>query len=437
MTKRSPTERSGSSALALLFAVGVLNLFDRQILNVLAQSIKADLHISDMQLGLLTGTAFGVFYSVLGIPLGQMADRVDRVRLIAAALVIWSAFTSLCGLTATFVQLFITRIGVGIGEAASQPASTALIPELFPEPRRTSAMSLMLAGAPVGSFLGLLCGGLIGSIWGWRTALLVAGVPGLCLAITLVAALRDPSAATRKVAPNGRMGGDESIRKAILELIRRPGYMWLVLANLCSAFLVYAAGVWLPPLFIRIHAMSTAEVGVFAALAVGIGGAIGTFGAGKLCDALRSQVRDIESKMLMTVLALSTPALLLTALNDHRNIALVSMFVFSVLAYAFLGPTVTLIQRAATPENRALAVAFVASTGNIVSLACGLPLVGWISDRLMPAYGQQAIRYALAYCAATGVLGAVAHWNARRALRATRTESALPEPGPALSQDVR
>jgi predicted MFS family arabinose efflux permease len=411
-------------SLVLLFAVGVLNLFDRQIINVLAQDIKIDLHISDVQLGMLTGTAFGLLYSILGVPLGWLADRVNRVSLIVAALAIWSGFTCLCAATGSYSQLFLARMGVGIGEAGSQPASTALIPDLFAKNRRTSAMSLMLAGAPVGSFLGLLVGGLVGSIWGWRTAFLVAGAPGLCLAAVTAATMRDPGPVsdteTSTLPDNGR-GAETSLADTLLMLIRQPGYAWLVLGNICSAFLVYATGVWLPPLFIRVHGMSTAEIGAYAAVAVGLGGALGTLGAGAVCDALRTRITEVESKLLMAVLAVSVPMLLITVLSTHRLIALISMFAFNVCAFAFLGPTVILTQRASTPETRALSVAILVSTGNVLSLAGGVPLVGLLSDTLTPVYGQDAIRYALAYGTMPGCLGVLAHWQARNRLRAANS----------------
>src|ERR1700730_32347 len=146
--------RGRNWSLALLFVAGALNIFDRQIVNILAQAIKVDLSISDTQLGLLTGTAFGLFYSVLGIPLGRLADRVDRVKLIAAAMALWSAFTALSAAAGSFAQLFMTRLGVGVGEGGSQPASTAVVADLFPDGRRASALSLLLVGTPIGSFLG-------------------------------------------------------------------------------------------------------------------------------------------------------------------------------------------------------------------------------------------------------------------------------------------
>jgi predicted MFS family arabinose efflux permease len=405
------TRRSRYWSLALLFVAGALNLFDRQIVNILAQDIKTDLHISDARLGLLTGTAFGIFYSVLGIPLGRLADRVDRVKLIAAALALWSGFTALCGVAGSFAQLFVTRMGVGVGEAGSQPASTALIPDLFPEERRTSAMSVLLVGAPVGSFLGLLVGGYTGSIWGWRAAFVVAGIPGLILAILMRLTMRDPKSSD--AARRERHG--PALLPTLRALASAPRFRWLAAAVTCSTFLIYASGAWLPALFIRVHGMTTARVGEFSAIAVGVGGALGALGSGVICDLLRKHVRDVESKVLLLVLALSIPTILATVLSANRSIALVSMFLFNICAYAWLGPTVTLIQNAATPKSRALAIAVCTSIASILSLGCGLPLVGAISDALTPKQGTGAIRYALAITVAAVALGGMfSHWRALR-----------------------
>jgi predicted MFS family arabinose efflux permease len=411
----SITARRRNWVLALLFAVGALNLFDRQIINVLAQDIKAELGISDTQLGLLTGTAFGIFYSVLALPLGRLADRVDRVKLIAAVVVLWSGCTALCGLAGNYLQLFLMRMGVSIGEAGSQPASTALIPDFFPDERRTTAVGVMISSASVGSFLGLVVGGYVGSIWGWRTAFVVAGIPGFFLAAVMLATMRDPRSAP---------GVERTIHKtsmfdALRKLAGRPRLRWLTAALACSLIILYGSGAWLPPFFIRVHGMTTAQIGGFAGLAVGLGGAIGSIGCGFACDLVRSRVRHVESKALMIALALTIPTLLVTVLSADRTIALWSMFLLNIFVFAYVGPMVMLIQNEVSADMRGLAIAAAISFSNILSLAAGLPLIGLISDTLKPAYGVPAIGYALALCAITAALaGIFAHWRVFRSLRA-------------------
>jgi MFS transporter, Spinster family, sphingosine-1-phosphate transporter len=397
-------------SLALLFAAGALNLCDRQIVNILAQSIKSEMHISDAQLGLLTGTAFGLFYSVLGIPLGRLADRTDRVKLMAGVLALWSAFTGLCGYAGSFAQLFLLRMGVGVGEAGSQPASTALVADLFPAHQRTSALAVLLVGAPVGGFLGLFVGGYVGSVWGWRTAFVVAAIPGFVLALIMLLTMGDP----KRALPAGAIS-HIPLRLILRDLLVRPRFRWLIIGLVCSSFFPYAGGAWLPSHFIRVFGMSTAEMGRYAGYAVGVGGALGTLGAGYLCDKLRSRLREAELVVLIAALAISLATLLAATLSSGLVFALTSLFVMNLCAYAFLGPVVMLIQTEATAISRALAVAVGVAISNILNLGVVVPLVGLISDGLRVAHGPRSVGVALALAAlGMGGLGLIAYSKAYR-----------------------
>ncbi len=395
--------------LGLLFVAGVLNIFDRQIVNVLAQDIKLELHITDGQLGLLTGTAFGIFYAVLGMPLGRLADRTNRIRLMAACLALWSGFTIACGLANGFVSLFIARMGVGVGEAGSQPASTALIPDLFTEKRRSSAMSALLFGVPVGGFLGLLIGGYVGFHFGWRTAFMVAGAPGCVLALLMLFTCRDPRSNRPKAAPEAR----PSFLATLGVLWKQPAYRWLALALSCSTFLIYASGAWLPAFFIRAHGMTTAEIGAFSAIAVGVGGGVGALCTGLVSDLLRPLSARIESWVLLTILVVAIPSMGLIVLSPDRTVELAAMFIFNICAYGWLGPTARLIQKQASPQSWGLALATCSTLASIFSLGFGLPLTGVLSDALTPAFGKPAIGYALAgMTALVSMVAIIAHIGA-------------------------
>jgi predicted MFS family arabinose efflux permease len=403
--------------LGLLFLVEVMNYFDRQIVNILAQQIKLDLRISDAELGLLTGTAFGVVYSVLAIPLGRIGDRYDRGKLIAIVVAMWSGFTIACGFAANFVQLALARAGVAIGEAGCQPASTSLIADLFAGPRRASSISIFFLGVPVGSFLGLLAGGLMAVELGWRAAFIVAGLPGLVLVVVLMIFVVDPkqsAQAREKEAPPAASPGTVL---AVLFLLRRPGYLWLLLAMICSTFQIYVGGAWLPTFFIRYHEMTTAEIGVFAALAVGLGGALGTMGGGMFCDSLRGRAKDVEILTIILVMLLSIPTLVATVMLKDLKLALCAMFLFNVFSFAYLSPGIVLMQKAATESTRALSVALTSSVAAITGLCLGVPLVGAVSDLLTPGFGVRALGFAMLICALAGVIGAFACWHFRKALR--------------------
>ena len=176
----------------LLMVVYIFNFIDRQILVILQESIKTDLGLSDSQLGLLSGTAFAVFYVFCGIPIARWADRYNRVNIVSAAVVVWSGMTALCGFAGSYLQLFLARLGVGVGEAGGSPPSHSIISDYFPHEQRGRAMSVYSAGVYIGILVGFLAGGWIGQYFGWRIAFLVVGLPGVLLGILVKLTLREP-----------------------------------------------------------------------------------------------------------------------------------------------------------------------------------------------------------------------------------------------------
>ena len=220
------------ASIAILFLGVLFNLFDRQVINVLAEDIKTDLHLSDTTLGLLTGTVFGLFYAAVGIFAGRIADRLDRRKLIAGMVALWSVSTIVSGMATNYLMLAIGRVGVGLGEGGSQPASTALAADLAPPERRSSALSLMLVGVPLGMLLAYLVGGLAAQAWGWRAAFFVAGVPGMLVALLIYTTVRDP----RSRAPTPVARTEEPILAALAEIARKPRMGWLVVALSASCF---------------------------------------------------------------------------------------------------------------------------------------------------------------------------------------------------------
>ncbi len=402
----------GSWLLSMLFLTAVFNMFDRQVINILAEEIKAEFALSDGQLGLLTGSAFGLLYAVVGVPLARIADRYNRVHLISAAIGIWSLFTILCGATTGFIQLFFARMGVGVGEAGSQPASTALIHDVIPARFRASALSLVMGGQPVGKFLGFLVGGLLAGSYGWRAAFVIAGVPGAILAVTMFLTLRDPRAARAFPKPE-----IPPFLKTLLTLYRTPGMVPTTLGLICSAFLIVVTNAWVPLMLKRVHGLSIEATGAYSAVIIGVGGAIGALGSGVLCDALRPRVRAVESKMLIATVGMCTPLLLLTAFVPNLYASLGFAFVLNIFAYAWQAPLVYNLQRMSGAESRALGLGAAMSISAITSSVIGLPLVGLISDLFQPVAGTGSLRYALAFASLAGVAGMISHIVAIRRMR--------------------
>ncbi|MGP1275131.1 MAG: MFS transporter, partial [Caulobacterales bacterium] len=170
-------------AVGMLLVIYIFNFLDRQIVNILAEPIKLELGVADWQLGMLTGLAFALFYTVLGIPIARYAEKADRVKIISAAVGVWSLFTIACGLAGNFIQLLLARIGVGVGEAGCSPPAHSLITDYTPKEERASALAFYSMGIPLGSLAGMALGGLIADAYGWRMAFFVAGAPGIILAV--------------------------------------------------------------------------------------------------------------------------------------------------------------------------------------------------------------------------------------------------------------
>jgi MFS family permease len=414
---RQPVE-SGKAysayVLALLAMLYTLNFLDRQVINILAESIKRDLRISDTELGLLTGTAFGIFYSVLGVPIARLADRWNRVNIISFSLLLWSGLTALSSLAQTYVQLFLLRLGVGIGEAGGSPPAQSLISDYFPYTRRATAMAVFTLGVPLGSFFGFLIGGIVDDLWGWRVAFLVAGAPGVILVLLIKFTLKEPLRGRADGVHHESPGELAPIGPTLRGLFARRSYIRLVLGGTFGILMVYISGAWLPPFFIRVHNMTAGEIGTWLALSVGLGGAIGSIGGGMLSDRLRRRHPRPEIWILAISTALTCPLLLLTVLSENLSLALVGLFFLNMFAFVWIGPTSATIQRVVPIRSRSLAVGIQLSVANIISLTFGPPIVGYISDLLRPEYGAESIRYALAIASVAAFGGTACYLAAGR-----------------------
>jgi Major Facilitator Superfamily len=229
------------------------------------------------------------------------------------------------------------------------------------------------------------------------------------LALVLFATARDPRPGLSKgrAKPQGA-----SILATVAMTLRRPGYFAMVAGNICSSFMANASSAWMPAFFIRVHHMTTADIGGFAAVAVGLGGVIGTFGGGAVCDLMRRWVTEVETVVLVVVSLLAALALLGAVLCQDRDAALACMFAFWMMSFAFLAPMVRATQRAATSATRGLAIGITTTIATVTALGVGLPVVGAISDALAARSGARSIGYALALVTAFGVVGAFAYGRA-------------------------
>ena len=274
-------------ALVMLFLVGTINFVDRQLLSVLVEPIRAELHLTDTQFGLLTGLAFALFYAGMGVPVAYLADRWNRVRLIAAACLVWSAFTALTGQVSSFVQLALIRFGVGAGEAGGTAPSLSLVSDLFPPHRRPFAVALFQLNGPFGVFVGSAFGAWAAVHLGWRGAFLVMGLAGVVIAPLLVWAVREPARGQMDAA--GSAVSNVPLRETLAMFVRSPSLRLVLLGNGLSAFVSYGILNWVPAFLMRTQHMPLPAMGQWFGPAAGLTFGIGIFGSGWLVSRLASR----------------------------------------------------------------------------------------------------------------------------------------------------
>jgi len=416
-------ERPGDAyrryALGLLLVVYVFNFIDRQILSILLQPIKEEFLLSDTQLGLLSGIAFALFYSTLGIPIARYADRGVRRNVIALALAVWSAMTALSGLARGFGELLAARIGVGVGEAGCSPPAHSLLADYFPPERRATALSVYAMGIPLGIFCGYLIGGWMVELFSWRTAFLVVGLPGVLLSLVVRLTLREPERGRwdRPAAPGAAAAGAPPLPEVARLLWRRRTFRHVSLAAALHAFVGYGVGAFVPPFLARSHGLGHGEIGTWLAFLSLIAGGSGTFLAGWLSD--RLAVRDRRWYVWLPAWStlVSVPFAWFFYLWPHPTTALLVSALPIFLGSMYLGPSFALTQGLAPPTTRALAASVLLFVINMVGLGLGPQAVGIVSDLLRASLGAESLRWALVCVAAVNLWSAVHYLLAARTLR--------------------
>ena len=414
----APVSRSRANyVLAILVIVYVFNFVDRQILSILLQPIKDELQVSDTAMGFLTGFAFALFYTFAGIPIARWSDRGTRRTIIAIGLAVWSAMTAASGLARSFVQLAIARVGVGVGEAAASPAAHSMISDLYPPERRATALAIYTMGANLGILLGMILGGWLNELFNWRVAFFVVGLPGLAMALIVRFTVPEP--------PRGQSEGAAATAGDLPSTGEVFEYMWGMRsfrhvsgAAALYAFAGYGFTIWAPTFLIRVHGMSTGEVGTWFGLIAGIGGAAGALLGGALCDRLGA--RDARWTMWVPAIGavLGIPPLVAFLLWPTAMGALLFYIPAIVFSAFYVGPTFSTTQTLAKLRMRALASAFILFVINLVGLGLGPQMVGILNDVLAGSFDDEAIRYSLLIVAVTNLWGVVHSLLAARTLRA-------------------
>lgn len=400
--------------LWILLTVYIFNFIDRQIVNILAEPIARDLQLSDTQIGLMTGLAFALFYTVLGIPIARFADRgtTSRPRLIAVALALWSAMTALCGVAQNFWQLLLARIGVGVGEAGCTPPAHSLISDIVPPERRSSALAFYSLGIPVGTLLGMIIGGTLADYVGWREAFVIVGLPGVALALIVWFMLKDPRRADAAAVLRGKsQPAALPLGQAVGEVMRSRAYVLLLCAGSAAAFLSYGKTTWTTIFFQRTHDLSPGQVGLWFGLLGGVAGILGTWGGGYLADRFGTINRRHVLSAPAIGMALAVPLAIAAYHAPSWPLALALLFLPTVFNSLYYGPTYSAAQGLVPVRARAIAAATLLFFQNLIGLGLGPLFFGMLSDWLQPAYGAESVRYVLYGAAVLGLVPAFFFWR--------------------------
>ena len=389
------SSRTGYYALCILTIVYSINFIDRQLLSILQESIKADLMLSDAQLGLLTGFAFAVFYTFAGLPIASLADRSNRRNIVAVSLTVWSGMTALSGMAQNYGQLLAARVGVGIGEAGGSPPSHSMISDIFPPEKRASAIGFYSTGISIGILFGFLFGGWLNEFFGWRFAFFVVGVPGVLIAIVLKLTVPEP---IRGLTENRASAGENPSMLSVFKLLlSRPSFMLMALGAAMNAFAGYSSSNWIASFMIRTHQMPTGELGTWLALIIGVGGAIGVFSSGVLADKLGKRDKRWYMWVAVCACAISIPFQISMFLVDSPYTALLLLIVPAILSNAYLGATIACVHSMVGLKMRAVSSALLFFILNMIGLGLGPTSIGLLSDTLADQHGVDSLGYAMMY----------------------------------------
>jgi len=379
--------------LFILVVVYTFNFIDRQIIGILAVPIKADLGLSDTQLGLMGGLAFALFYTGLGIPIAMLADRYSRTWIMTAALAIWSLMTAASGLATNFWQLFAARLGVGVGEAGGVAPAYSLISDFFPPNQRARALSVYSFGIPIGSAIGIVFGGVIATMLDWRIAFFIVGLAGLVLAPIFRLTIKEP---IRGGFDRQREDTTPPGLKTILRTLFQKPSFWLVsLGASCSSMMGYGLFFWLPSFFVRSFEMTLLNASLYYGAVLLVGGLAGIWAGGWLGDRFGQMRRSRYITIPAIAFIATVPFYIIAMLSESMLLTFTVLLIPTALGLIWLGPVISVIQHLVPPNMRATASAIFLFINNLIGIGIGTFAIGLLSDLLTTQYGDDSLRYSI------------------------------------------
>lgn len=407
----------GGRVLAILLLAYIFNFIDRQIIGVLAVPIKADLALSDRQLGLMGGLAFALFYSGIAIPVAWLADRKNRVKIIAWSVGFWSLFTAVCGLAQNFWHLFLARMGVGIGEAGGVAPSYALISDFFPPARRARALAFFSLGIPIGSALGVFFGGWLATHLDWRSAFIIVGLAGIPAALLVRFGIKEPARGLFDSTDGSASAPAPPFLEVAATLFSKPSFWLLSFGAASGSILGYGLIFWLPSFFSRSFHLSLIEVSWFYGSIVLIGGMAGTWLGGWLGD--RTGPDNPGAYALVPAICFlgAAPCFAMGLFAPSLTIGWILFAIGQMLALAWLGPVIAAVQHIVPPNMRATASASFLFINNLIGIGFGIWFLGEMSDRMTAAHGEDALQYSILYGLAFYLLSSLIYFVASRMLK--------------------
>lgn len=412
----APRDPSRHVVLALLFIVYTFNFIDRQIMGILSTPIQEELGASDAQMGLLGGLSFALFYTGLGIPIAWLADRSNRTWIMTAALTLWSGFTALCGFTQSYSQLFLARMGVGVGEAGGVAPAYSLISDYFPPQERARALAVYSFGIPIGSAAGIALGGIVASMVDWRTAFITVGIAGVLIAPIFKLFVREPERGRYDVKTQSSASERAGLLQAVGFVARKPTFWLLSFGASCSSIMGYGSFYWIPTFLRRSYGFDLQQAAFYYASILLIGGVIGVWLGGMLGDKLGAKRRAMFALVPAAAWLLALPCYAIGLLSPSPTIAFFLFLAPTALGLVWLGPVIAAVQHLAPANMRTTASASFLFINNLIGIGLGTYLLGLLSDLLSAQFGEESLRYSILAGSGFYLIAALLYLIASRSL---------------------